>query len=112
MKCKKCNSENEMEVLSKLTDPPIPFFRCVDCDYSFIERAVFHSLPVFHQRLIASKNGIVKDKRERSNSVQSMLDKTRVQTKGYTGEEAPNEFYSDSRDLYAEIVEMNGSFFF
>ena len=75
-------------------------------------RQEFHQLPVFHQRLIASKNGIQKDKRERSKAVQGVIDKTRVQTKGYTGEEAPSEFYSDSRDLYAEIIEMNGRFFF
>ena len=110
MECIKC--KNEMEYLSTLTNPDKAFYRCMKCNNTFIERDIFNSLPVFHQRLIASKNGIVKDKRERSNSVQSMLDKTRVQTKGYTGEEAPTDFYSDSRDLYAEIIEMNGSFFF
>jgi hypothetical protein len=74
-----------------------------------LTRQEFHQLPVFHQRLLASKYGIKKDKRERSKAVQGVIDKTRVQTKGYTGEEAPTYFYSDSRDLYAEIIELHGS---
>lgn len=109
MNCLKCNSK--MEQLAKLTDPIQPYCRCNNCGTTFLERKDFHNLPVFHQHLIASKNGIEKDKRQRSNYVQSMLDKTRAQTKGYTGEESPTYFYSDSRDLYAEIIESKGSFF-
>jgi hypothetical protein len=65
----------------------------------------FEEYPRFAQFMFASKFGIEKDKRERDAETQRIIDKTRTQTKGETGEEAPDYFYADGRNLYQEIVQ-------
>ncbi len=67
-------------------------------------RDEFVQIPRFHQYLFADKSKLKKDVRQRSATTQKVIDKTRVQTKGMTGEESPTKFYSEGRNLHKEIV--------
>lgn len=64
----------------------------------------FEQLPVFYQYMLADRAGLKKDRRRRNKDIQQIIDKTRAQTKGYTGEEAPEYFYAPGRNLYQEII--------
>lgn len=69
-------------------------------------RVEFDQAPRIWQYLQAGKYKIKKDKRNRDKKTQAIIDKTRTQTKGETGEESPTEFYAEGRNLHKEIIQQ------
>jgi len=106
-------NSNEVGELEELSEKVDTLIEGVDSTVSDIQtgkepwemtKEAFGLIPRFHQHLFAGKMGIEKDVRIRDKSTQSLIDKTSKQTKGETGEQSPNEFYADGRDLHKEIV--------
>ena len=69
-----------------------------------ITREQFNNYPKFAKWAMASKSGIVKDKRQRTEEREKMVKKISNRSMGLTSDSAPDYFYADNRDLYKEIL--------
>jgi len=64
----------------------------------------FESYPRFYQWMLAKKYGLKPEKRIRNIATQKLADKQRGKSLQLTPDKAPDYFWSDSRDLYKEIL--------
>ncbi len=73
-------------------------------DFLKITKDEFNSYPRFYQRLIAGYFGLKAEKRLRDEKDEARTIRCRRKTLGYEGEVQEDYYWSDSRDLFDEIL--------